>query len=269
MTPITSLQNTRVKAAIKLRDRRGRDQQRRIAIDGLREIAHALAGGVNLVEVFTCDALIDSPAAQDLLSQLEHAGVERIEVTQQVWDKLTFGNRQDGLLAIAKPAGDALADISVHEKLFVVVLDAVEKPGNIGAVVRSADAAGVDAVIVTDPATDTLNPNAIRASIGTIFRLPVITASRPALMTWLREQEVDTFLACVGDGTIYTKRDFTTSCAVVFGSEAKGLSGDWNDPDFSTIQLPMLGAGDSLNVSAAAAAVLYEVVRQRSRPATK
>ena len=263
MKSITSSRNARVKAAIKLRERRGRDKQGRIVVDGLREIGHALAGGVEFIEVFTCEALLESPVARDLLSRLEQSGVERIEVTTQLWEKLTFGNRQDGLLAIATPAEHHLVDLPTGNDLFLVVLDGVEKPGNVGAVVRSADAAGADAVILTEPATDIFNPNAIRASIGTMFRLPVVAVRRAEAITWLLTNHVNTFLTRVGDGTPYTQRGYVDSCAIVFGSEAIGLSAEWSDPSFMNIQLPMHGAADSLNVSAAAAAVLYEVVRQR------
>ena len=263
--PITSLQNARIKAAIRLRDRKGREQQSRIIIDGLREIRRAYEAGVEFKELFTCESLIESQEARDVLSSAEAYGYQCIEVSPQVWEKLTFGNRQDGLLVVATPPSKTLSDLERSQRPFIVILDGVEKPGNVGAVIRTADGAGADAVILTNSATDIYNPNAIRSSIGTIFHTPVVSATCTDAIEWLRQNDIMTFLAIVSDATvIYTELQFPQATAIVLGSEAHGISEPWRSAkDFHHMHLPMRGAADSLNVSAATAALLYEVVRQR------
>ena len=266
MERITSLQNERVKAAVKLRDRKGRDKQSRIAIDGTREIRRAFDAGVEFQEVFTCESLISTPESQELLSQINEQRLNRFEVTETVWDKLAFGNRRDGLFVVAKGPTKSLDDIPSRNNAFIVVLDGVEKPGNIGAVIRTADGAGADAVILTNAGTDTYNPNAIRASLGTIFCLPVVSAGIQETVAWLQAQKIGIQLAIVNDATVsYTECDFCCSTAVVFGSEANGIHEQWTTyQDCQAMHLPMRGQADSLNVSAATAAVLYEIVRQRN-----
>ena len=186
-------------------------------------------------------------------------------MSAQVWEKLTFGHRMDGILVIAKPPIKRLSNVKTDRSPLVVVLDGVEKPGNIGAVVRSADGAGASAVVVTNAGTDLFNPNAIRASIGMIFRLPVISASSAETVDWLSKNGIQPYLTLVDDSsTVYTDLDFSTPTAIVLGSEAKGIGDEWrNANDAIHMHLPMLGAADSLNVSATATAALYEVVRQR------
>ncbi len=263
MPTIKSLQNARVKAVVKLRDRRGRDKQGRFIIDGPRELEHALAANVEVTEVYYCDELAAASAARDMLRKFEQTPAELIHVTTSVWHKLAYGGRRDGILAVARPPAKQLADIRVHDAALVVVLDALEKPGNVGAIIRSADAAGADGLLVVDSGTDVYNPNAIRASIGTIFRLPVVATSRTQAIEWLHQQAFTTFLARVNAGTSYTEPDYCQRCAIVMGSEATGLGGQWNDSGFRAIHLPMHGAADSLNVAVASAVLLYEVVRQR------
>jgi len=265
MERITSLQNDRIKAAVKLRDRKGRDKQARIAIDGTREVRRAIDAGVEIQEVFTCEPLISSPEAQELLSLVEERSFNRIETTEAVWDKLTFGNRRDGLFAVATTPTKSLGNIHPREDAFIVVLDGVEKPGNVGAVIRTADGAGADGVILTNAGTDIYNPNAIRASLGTIFCLPVVRAGVEETVAWLRAREIRIHLAIVNDTTIpYAEFDFRCPTAVVFGSEAHGVDEQWTTYEESkAMHLPMRGQADSLNVSAATAAVLYEIVRQR------
>lgn len=265
MERITSLQNERVKAAVKLRDRKGRDKQSRVAIDGLREIRRALEAGVEFLEVFTCESFVSTSEAQALLLQIEAMPSTCLEVTESVWDKLTFGNRRDGIFVVAKPPTKSFEDIPTRENAFIVILDGVEKPGNVGAVIRSADGAGADAVILTNAGTDTYNPNAVRASLGTIFCLPVVSAGIEETVLWLQEKNIQVHVAIVNDAAVsYTECDFKSSTAVVFGSEAHGVHDQWiAHSDFQGMHLPMRGQADSLNVSAASAVVLYEIVRQR------
>jgi RNA methyltransferase, TrmH family len=282
---ITSLQNPRVKDAIHLRNARHRQQQKRIIIDGVRELARAIQAGVRMVEIFICEALLVSDEARSLLIALETCGGEILPVSEAVFQKIAFGNRTEGVLGVAEmpqktlddldigmksphpnplPKGEGTFEIAPKINPLVAVLEGVEKPGNVGAVLRSADAAGVSALILADARTDLYNPNAIRASLGTIFTVPVCEAASNDVLAWLRANNISIVAARVDGSMPYTQIDYRRPTAVVLGSEAEGLSSAWSDPDITAVRLPMLGAADSLNVSAAAAVIFYEALRQRS-----
>ncbi len=263
MNPITSAQNPRVKNAVRLRDGRQRRLQGRMLIDGVREMDRAIAAGVVLREVFVCPALCTGEAAAELLARLPQTGAELLAVTESVFLKLAFGQRAEGVLAVAEPPVAPLAALRLPEAPLVAVLEGIEKPGNVGAVLRSADGAGLDAVVVADPRTDLFNPNAIRASLGTIFSVPVREAAGAEVLAWLRENGLHVAAARVDGSVPYTEVDYRRPTAIVLGSEAEGLSPRWHAPDVTGVRLPMLGAADSLNVSAAAAVLFYEARRQR------
>ncbi len=261
--PITSRHNARVKQAAKLRDRRGREEQGRIIIDGVREITRAVHAGVKLNEVFVCEATLQ-PAGSQLLTSLTASDCDIVPVSSAVFDKLSFGDRVEGLIAVATPPAASLSGLELRERMLVAVLEHVEKPGNIGAVLRSADAAGVAAVIIADGGTDLYNPNAIRASAGTIFALPLIASSSRETVAWLREQSFQVCATRVHGAVTYTSVDYSGRCAIVLGSEADGLSDLWQGADVTSVLLPMCGVGDSLNVSVTAAVLFYEALRQRT-----
>ncbi len=263
MPQITSAQNPRVKRAVRLRDARQRRSQRRLLIDGVREIGRAIAAGVVLQEVFVCPALCGGEHAAALLERLRPTGAEWFEVAESVFTKLAFGQRSEGVVAVAEPPCTSLGAVRLPAKPLVAVLEAIEKPGNVGAVLRSADGAGVDAVVVADPRTDLFNPNAVRASLGTLFTLSVAEASGPEALAWLRERGLHVVAARVDGSVPYTEVDYRRPTALVLGNEAAGLSSLWQAPDVTAVRLPMLGVADSLNVSAAAAVLLYEARRQR------
>jgi RNA methyltransferase, TrmH family len=269
---ITSLQNPRIKAAIKLRDSRQRQKQRRIIIDGARELVRALKAGVEIVEIFVCKEMCRSDDCRSLLESLSAGGVaEVVPVTRTVFEKLAFGARSEGVVGVARMPATSIADLMLPRNPLVAVLEGVEKPGNTGAVLRTADAAGISALIVADGGTDLYNPNAIRASLGTIFTVPVCTSSSAETLAWLRRQEIGIYIACVDATTEYTQTDFSRPCAIVLGSEATGLTDVWRETAGTSasssliipIKLPMLGVADSLNVSTAAAILFYEALRQR------
>jgi len=261
---ITSLQNARVKDALSLRDGRHRRRQGLFLIDGGREISRAIDAGIELEEVFICLALCGGDDAEcgRLLRRLATMPVRQTEVSSAVFQRLAFGQRTEGIVAVARPPRTTLDDLRLPVCPLVAVLEGVEKPGNIGAVLRSADAAGVSALIAADGGTDLYNPNTIRASLGTIFTVPVCTASASAVRDWLSSRRVPIFAARVDAATDYTAVDFTGPAAIVLGSEASGLSTVWI-VGVTPIRLPMYGAADSLNVSATAAVLFYEAVRQR------
>jgi RNA methyltransferase, TrmH family len=269
---ITSPQNQRVKDAVRLRDRRHREKQGRILIDGARELRRAMDAGVNLLELFVCEPLCQSDDARLLLAALPQSG-EILHVTPPVFEKLAFGQRAEGVLGVAEMPRPTLGSLAVRGggsstatptgPPLIAILEGVEKPGNVGAVFRTADAAGLSAVIVADGRTDLYNPNAIRASLGTIFSLPVCEAASGDVLVWLRERNMKIFAARVDGSVPYTAVDYREPSAIVLGSEAAGLSPAWSGNDVTAIRLPMLGAADSLNVSVTAAVLFYEALRQR------
>jgi TrmH family RNA methyltransferase len=266
---ITSVQNPRVKAAAKLRNSRDRAEQQRIVIDGVREIQRAIQGGVILREVFVCDDAEDSADLRAILKHVARAGTEQFEVPPAVFAKVAYGERTEGIVAVADMPRRRLADFKFEisdSKLcpLVAVLEGVEKPGNIGAVLRSADGAGVSAVVLAAAGADIYNPNTIRASLGTVFTLPAFAATTEETLAWLRQRELIIFAARVDGAIEYAACDYRQPCAIVLGSEAHGLSDNWRGEGIKPIRLPMLGTVDSLNVSATAAVLFYEALRQRA-----
>lgn len=260
---ITSFTNPRVRHACRLRDSGYRRQQGQFLIDGLRETRRALEAGIELVEAFVRDDAPPEPAA--LLARIER-GAALWRVPRALFEKLAFGDRQAGIVSLAREPRRALADLALPEAPLAAVLERLEKPGNVGAVLRSADAAGVSGVIVADAATDLFNPNAIRASQGAIFSLPLAVSSSGEAQAWLAERRLTTYVARVDAPRLYTEVDWRGPSALVLGSEHRGASSLWNPPAAEPIRLPMLGHGDSLNVSVAAAVIFYEARRQRGVP---
>ena len=263
MLRITSVQNPHVKLALKLRNRRARQKQNRILIDGARELHRALGAGVAIVEAFICPPLCRTEEARCVAAALQQASPQCFEVSEPVFRRLAFGQRAEGVLGIAQTPLVSLDRICLPPCPLVAVLEGIEKPGNLGAVLRSADGAGLSAVLVADPRTDLFNPNTIRASLGTVFTTPVAVASAEQILAFLRQHTVAIYAARVDAPTLYTEADFRQPAAIVLGSEARGLSERWHDVGMQPIRLPMRGVADSLNVSAAAAVLFYEALRQR------
>lgn len=263
MSPIIhSLQNPRIKQAIRLRDRRGRQQQSRIIIDGWRETCRALDGAVEPLELFVCDALLDAQQRDQLAARAAARGVDPTLVTRDVFQKLAFGDRGEGVVLVAALPHTSLEQVPISGQCVIGVVEHVEKPGNLGAIVRTADAAGVSAIVVADGGTDLYNPNAIRASLGAMFRVPVAAASSGDVRDWLASHGVSIFAARVDATELYTDVVYRRPCAIVLGSESQGLSDVWRGAGVRGVALPMCGIVDSLNVSAAAAVLFYEALRQ-------
>jgi TrmH family RNA methyltransferase len=260
---ITSLTNAAVKAAVRLRDRRERSATGLTIVDGAREILRALDAGVRVERAFIAPDLIRTPDATEVADRLaSHPAVA--EVSAAVLGKVAFGERSDGVVAIVATTQSGLRDLSVPPDPLIVVVEGVEKPGNLGAILRSADGAGATAVIAADPLTDVYNPNAIRASVGTIFGIPIATAAAADALDWLLTHGIRPIATVVDAATRYTEADLTPPIAIVLGSEARGLSATWRDSRVEAVSIPMAGLADSLNVSTAAAVLLYEAVRQTS-----
>lgn len=262
---IRSLQNAQVKAAIKLRDRRGRVQQGKTIIDGLREIRRALETGFPVETIFVHLAALSGPEADQFDEVLEqHPTLTILHVTKDVMAKLAFGERIEGAVAVATIPTCKLEQSSLPPCPLIVVIEQVEKPGNVGAILRTMDAVGADLLISADGRTDLFNPNAIRASLGTIFSIPMVEASSEETIAWLGEHNVQIMAARVDGSVNYSTVDLNQPASLVLGSEAHGLSEKWNQPQVQNIHLPMHGIADSLNVSTTAAVLMYEALRQRS-----
>jgi TrmH family RNA methyltransferase len=253
-----------VKDALKLRNRRQRTRQGRCLIDGTREIALAIEGQVRLVDVFACEALCQGDECRRLLALLDGAGAAIWHVAPELFERLAFGQRQEGVVAVAETPKRTIDQLQLVEESLVAVVCGLEKPGNVGAVIRSADAAGVAAVIVAEPRTDLFNPNCIRASLGTVFVAQVCEATSDETLVWLRDRRYKVLAARPDAVLAYTDADYTGNAAIVLGSEARGLSKTWQSDAVTAVKLPMRGAADSLNVSATAAVLFYEALRQRS-----
>jgi RNA methyltransferase, TrmH family len=263
---VTSVANPRVKAATALRDRRERDRAGLTLVDGAREVRRALDAGSEVVEAFVCEPLLAGPDARAALDTLRDRNVPTQSTSEAVFAKLAFGERAEGILAVVRIPSTALADLVLPDDPLVVVIEGVEKPGNVGAVLRSADGAGADAVIAASPRTDLFNPNAIRASAGTMFTVPTGAAPTPEVLAWLDDRGLRIVAARVGVGQRYTDADLTGPLALILGAEADGLTDAWMAAGVEAVSLPMLGVADSLNVSTSAAILLYEARRQRGLP---
>lgn len=261
---ISSPANPRVKAAVRLRDRREREETGLTLIDGGRELLRALAHSVEVDHAFVCSELVIGPDASAALDALQRNATQLIEISPAVLAKVAFGDRSDGIVAVIRPPSVALEGLAPGLHPLIVVVESLEKPGNLGAIMRTADAVGASAVIAADPRTDVFNPNAIRASVGTIFSVPLAVATAPHTLDWLVSYGVTPIAARVDSPQPYGDTDLGGSIAIVLGSEVGGLTSTWNDPRVRPVRIPMLGAADSLNVSVAAAILLFEARRQRA-----
>ena len=262
---IASPANPRIRAVAALRDRRERIAAGRTLVDGAREIGRAITANAPLEEAFASPALVRTDEAKATLRALIEAGVPVTRVSERAFERLAFGDRSDGIVAVAPIPTTHLSDLVLPSDPLVVVLESLEKPGNLGAVLRTADGAGASAVVVADARTDPWNPNAIRASLGTIFSVPLAAAATHATLDWLRAAGLRVVAARVDATRTYTEADLSGPLAIVFGAEAEGLSSAWSGSEVETVGIPMRGIADSLNVSAAAAVLVYEARRQRDR----
>jgi TrmH family RNA methyltransferase len=252
-----------VKAAARLRGRRERDREQLTLVDGVRETLRALAGGATLREAFVLPEALVGQEAQALLERLGEASVPVVELGRAAFEKLAYGDRLDGVVVVAQTPPATLDELVLSAQPLIAVIEGVEKPGNLGAILRSADGAGVDAVVVADSATDLFNPNIIRASIGTVFAVPVAVASSGELLAWLQARGFGIIAARVQGSVDYTLADYSGAVAIALGSEARGLSDPWAELARASVHVPMRGVADSLNVSATAAVLFYEAMRQR------
>lgn len=261
-TLITSLQNPRVKEAVKLRDRRYREESGLFLIEGYRELKRALDAGRQITALFSCSELFLGTNENALKTQCKAA--LHLPCSREVFEKISYRDRPDGLLAIAPQVHLKLSDLKLKKNPFIVVAESIEKPGNLGTILRSCDAAGVDAVIVCDPTTDIHNPNVVRSSVGTLFTLPVLEATAEETVAFLKAHHIAVVAATPHASREFTQADFKVPLAIVVGTEQYGLTENWIQAADVAVKIPMFGVADSLNVASATTLLLYEVVRQRS-----
>ncbi len=261
---ISSLQNPRVKQLVRLRDRRPRDEAGVFLVEGYREIRRALEKRVALTELYFSPEWFLGENEPALLAQAEAAGATLFELTREAFAKVAYRERPDGLLAVAPQWKRALADLKLSAAPFLLVVEAIEKPGNLGTILRSADAAGCDAVIVCDPVTDVFNPNVVRASTGVLFAVPLVVAESARVLAWLRENKIRAVATTPAAETIHSDADLRGPLAIVMGSEQYGLSEFWLKNADLPVRIPMAGQADSLNVAMATIITLFEAVRQRA-----
>lgn len=260
---ITSLQNPRIKNLVRLRDRRARDEQKIFPVEGYRAISRALEKEVPVRELYYSPDWFLGANEQDLIAAAAAAGARLLELTQPVFAKIAYRDRPEGLLAIVSQWATTLDDLALGDPPFLLVVESIEKPGNLGTILRSADAAGVDAVIVCDPVTDLFNPNVVRSSTGVLFAVDVAIESSPAVIDWLKAKGVRIVATTPHCETLYTRADLTGPLAIVMGSEQFGLSRTWLEACDLPVRIPMAGQADSLNVAMATLITLFEAVRQR------
>ena len=255
---ISSLQNPRVKSIVKLRDdKRQRKQEGLMLVEGFDEIQLALSAGHQPRTLFCAPELISR--------RIDEGDIETITVSRAVFQKISYRENPDGWLAVFPIPSVSLENLTPSEKPLVIVAEAVEKPGNLGAILRTADAAHVDAVLVCDPRVDVWNPNVVRASRGAVFSVPTVECDNAAALEWLKERKIRIMAATPSAEKVYYEVDLREPYAVAVGTEDKGLTDYWMSNADEKVKIPMLGKANSLNVSVSTALVVYEAVRQRSR----
>lgn len=265
---ITSLQNPRVKQLVRLRDRRPRDEAGVFLVEGYREIRRALEKNVALQELYYSPSWFLGENEPALIDKAAQAGAQLFELSKEAFAKVAYRERPDGLLAVApqwkRTLGDVEALLAQKARApFLLVVEAIEKPGNLGTILRSADAAGVDAVVVCDPVTDIFNPNVVRSSTGVLFSVPVVVTESAPVRAWLRDKAVRAVATTPSATALYTETDLKGPLAIIMGSEQYGLSDFWLKESDERIRIPMAGQADSLNVAMATIITLFEAVRQR------
>jgi len=260
---ISSLTNPKIKNVVRLREHKHREKSGFTIVEGHREIDRAMEAGVGMKELYICPEFLEKHSKRDFVRRISSEDVEVTEVTKEVFIKISYGNRHDGALAVCESRQHSLFDITLSAHPLLVVVETVEKPGNLGAILRTCDGAGVDGVIICDHKTDIYNPNVIRASLGTIFSLKVVASTNDEAMHFLKEKNIKIYATMPDAKKDYTDVNLRDATAIVVGSEENGLSNFWDQHADQHVRIPMKGKADSLNVSATTAILLYEAVRQK------
>ncbi|WP_417885598.1 TrmH family RNA methyltransferase [Zunongwangia sp.] len=264
-TSITSPHNKRIKNLLQLQEKsRNRRKENRFVVEGLRETGLALTGNFKLLEVYFCSEFLSENEFKTL-PDFENSDAEIIEISSEVYQKLAYRSSTEGVISIFASKENNLETLTFkNNNPLILVAEAPEKPGNIGAILRTADAANVDAVLIANPKTDLYNPNIIRSSVGCVFTNQIATGTTTEIIGFLQQRNIAIYAAALQASEIYTNVDFTEASAIVVGTEATGLNQEWRDAAKSNIIIPMDGAIDSMNVSVAAGILIFEAKRQRS-----
>lgn len=262
--PITSSANTRIKALVRLRNRRERDRTSRFVIEGYRELTRAAAAGVTIETLFVCPPLYLGGNEPALATAVAATGAEVVPVAEEPFRKASYRERPEGLLAVAHQFPTGVDRLDLSGDPLVLVAESIEKPGNLGTMLRTAEAAGVRAVVVADPTTDPFNPNVVRASLGTLFTVPLAVTTTEEAIGTLRARGVRLMATTPAGAVPHHQADLTGPAAIVVGSEQYGLSDAWLEAADQRIVIPMPGSVDSLNAAMAAGIVLFEALRQRT-----
>lgn len=260
---IHSRQNDQIKNLVKLRERKHRDRQERFLVEGLREIGHAIKAGYEMDDLYYCPEFFPTDAHASFLGSFRKKDTLRLtRLSEDAYSKASLREGPDGLMAVARQQANALSQLKLPAQPLLLVLEGIEKPGNLGAILRIADGTGVDAVILVDCVLDLYNPNAIRSSQGLVFALPIVQTERDTLRKWLKDREIQCVASTPDTQKLHWDVDLRGPTALFMGSESEGLSDYWLEQAQEKIRIPMQGQADSLNVAAAAAVCLYEARRQ-------
>lgn len=260
MKQITSAQNPFIKSLVLLQEKaKARKQSGTFLIEGMREIELALKGNYELETVLFLPELV----SEKQITQLSNNRIDFIEISKEVYQKLAYRDTTEGIIAVAKTKSLQLCDLQLPENPLILVMEAIEKPGNIGAMLRTCDAANIDAVIIANPKTDLYNPNIVRSSVGCLFTNQIATDSTEEVIKFLNKKNITIFGATLQNSQFYHLQDYTTPTALVVGTEATGLTQAWRENAIKNIIIPMQGEIDSMNVSVASAILLFEAKRQR------
>ena len=262
---ITSLQNDRVKNVVKLRNRRDRDKQQSMLIEGYRSLLRASNNNIAVSEFFYCPDYFIGENEYKLIDLYKERGARIIEVNKHVFQKMSYRDRPEGLLGVAPYFSKTLEDLELSDPPFLVVAQSIEKPGNLGTIIRSTDGTGADGLILCDRCTDLFNPNVITASTGICFALPIVETSTEDCLKFLKEKNIAILSATPHADVFYTDVDMTQPTAVIVGAEQYGLTDEWMKESTINVKIPMLGQADSLNVATATTLLLYEALRQRQQ----
>ncbi len=259
---ITSLQNSSIKNIVKLyKSSKERRDQQLFVIEGARELSLALQSNYSIKSVYVCREMFINTKYPDVLDTLPDNAI--FDISSSVFEKIAYRENTDGIVALAEPRQHSLSNIKLSDNPFIIILESVEKPGNLGAVLRTADAAAVDAVVVCDNQTDLYNPNVIRSGVGCLFTLQTAICSSEEALEWLKANNINVYAAELNGASQYNKVDYTTPSAIVMGTEADGLTDFWINNAKERIKIPMRGKIDSLNVSVSTAIITFEAMRQR------
>ena len=260
MKQITSVQNPFIKSLVLLQEKsKARKQTGTFLIEGLREISLAIKGGYEIETVLFLPELVSETEINKLIQN----PFQIIEINKEVYQKLAYRDTTEGILAVAKSKSLKLTDLKLSENPLIMVVESLEKPGNIGAVLRTADAAHLDAVLIANPKSDLYNPNIVRSSVGCLFTNQIAVGTTAEIIAFLKEKKINFYSATLQNSTSYHTQNFTTPTALVVGTEATGLTQQWRDEATQNIIIPMQGEIDSMNVSVAAAILIFEAKRQR------